>query len=462
MARARGEGELRVRGMGLKRRFVLAMTGALSLVMLVAAALLYFGSTRVGEKAQQDLLAGAAKLTQRDPRVEARGAPLHHPSGVDILEVTYGVERDPATVYRAKSSVVTQDDFELLVPPPDDRGGNALLAIIVVVSLLVVLVGALVALWVAGKVTRPVESIIDDVRQISHGELSRRIRAEGGGEIELLARSIERMTRDLVDAQEARIELSVRERELSLAADVREALVPVGTPLIDGFDVAALHLSSAHIGGDFYDTIQLPDGRLGLLVCDVSGQGMPAALIGAIARSYLRSELEGLDEESGAESMAAALARVNRWLVSDVRRGVYVTAQYALIDPAAGQAIVASAGHKMPLLRIAAADGKLRTVHPEGIALGLDKGPVFERKLQTAIVPIEPGDRLVLCNSAPVRLVSPDGRELGEKAFYARALKHAGTDSHAFLKALRNDLQAFVGDQGIPYDVSLVTISRNP
>jgi hypothetical protein len=98
MARARGEGELRVRGMGLKRRFVLAMTGALSLVMLVAAALLYFGSTRVGEKAQQDLLAGAAKLTQRDPRVEARGAPLHQPTGDDIHEVTYGVERQPATV----------------------------------------------------------------------------------------------------------------------------------------------------------------------------------------------------------------------------------------------------------------------------------------------------------------------------------------------------------------------------
>ena len=461
MARGRGEHELRVKGMGLRKRFVLSMTAALSLVMVVAALLLYLGSTRVNEGAQQDLLAGAAKLTQRGPRVAARGEPLRHPSGVEIQEVTYGAEGDRATVYTAKSSVVTQDDFELIVPPADDRGGKAQIAIIGLVSFAVVAVGALVALWVSGKVTKPVESIIDDVRQISHGELSRRVRASGGGEIELLARSIERMTRDLQDAQDARVELSMRERELSLAGDVREALVPVTTPLIEGYDVAAVHLSSARIGGDFHDYVEMVDGRVGLLVCDVSGHGMPAALIGAIARSYLRSELEHLGEESGAESMAAALARVNRWLVSDVRRGVYVTAMYALIDPAVGQAIVASAGHKVPLLRISAEDGRLRTVHPEGIALGLDKGPVFERKLQTAIVPIEPGDRLFLCNSGPVKVADAEGRELGEKPFYSRVLKHSRADSHAFLKALRNDLVAFAGDEGVPHDISLVTISRD-
>jgi serine phosphatase RsbU (regulator of sigma subunit) len=447
--------------MGLKRRFVLAMTAALTGVMIAAAALLVVGFERIHDNTQNDVLARAAKLTQREPRIEGRGEAIHHtPTGVEIREVTYGASGDPATLYRAKAAVETQRDFELLVPPEGARGSRALLGLIVVVTVLVVLVGALVALWVAGKVTKPVQAIIDDVRQISHGELNKRIRAQGGGEIELLARSIERMTRDLQEAQEARLELSVRERELALAADVREALVPVATPRIAGYDVAAVRLPSARIGGDFHDTIEHEDGRVGLLVCDVSGQGMPAALIGAIARSYLRSELEHLDAESGAESMAAALARVNRWLVSDVRRGVYVTALYALVDPV-GQAIVASAGHKLPLLRISAADGKLRTVHPEGIALGLDKGPVFERKLQTAIVPIERGDRLVLCNSAPVRLANAAQRELGEKAFYGRVLRHAAADSHAFLKALRNDLLAFVGDAGIPYDISLVTISRD-
>jgi sigma-B regulation protein RsbU (phosphoserine phosphatase) len=448
--------------MGLKRKFVLAMTAALVGVMIAAAALLVAGIGRIHDNTQNDVLARAAKLTQREPRIEGRGRSIvHKGTGVEIQEVTHGASAESATLYRAKAEVDTQRDFELLVPPEGGRGSNALLGLIVVVTVLVVLVGAVVAFWIAGKVTRPVQAIIDDVRHISHGELQKRIRAQGGGEIELLARSIERMTRDLQEAQEARVELSVRERELTLAADVREALVPVATPRIEGYDVAAVRLSSARIGGDFHDTLELPDGRLGLLVCDVSGQGMPAALIGAIARSYLRSELERLGEEAGAESIAAALARVNRWLVSDVRRGVFVTALYALIDPPAGQAIVASAGHKVPLLRISAEDGNLRTVHPEGIALGLDKGPVFERKLQTAIVPLEPGDRLVMSNSAPVRLVNADGRELGEKAFYGRVLRHASADSHAFLKALRNDLFAFAGDAGIPYDISLVTISRD-
>ena len=132
-----------------------------------------------------------------------------------------------------------------------------------------------------------------------------------------------------------------------------------------------------------------------------------------------------------------------------------------MIDPARGRALVASAGHKVPLLRVSAGDGNLRTVHPEGIALGLDRGPVFDRRLEVAEVPLEPHDRLLLYNSAPVRLVNAQGRELGEKAFFARVLKHSPLSSFDFLKALRNDLLAFAGEDGVSRDISLVTISRS-
>lgn len=456
-----GGGDLRVKGAGLRRRFVLSMTLALSVVMLAAAGLLYTGATRVQERAQMDRITAAMLLSHREPRYEVTGTTARmHPSGVKIYDVRYGAEGEEGTLYSYSTKDVTLEPYQFFVPASDEKGGEALLGFIVATMALVVVAGAVVAFVVAGQVVRPVEGMIDDVRQISHGELTKKIRARGGGEIELLARSVERMKNDLASAQEAEVELSIRERELDLAGDVREALLPVTTPLMAGYDVAAIHVGSGSLGGDFHDYIERGDERVGLLVCDVSGGGMPAALIGATARSYLRAELSRPFIGSAPEALATALARVNSWLVGDVRRGVYVSALYALVDPTLERATVACAGHQVPLLRYAAEDGSLRQVHPEGIALGLDRGPVFERTLEVVEVPLDPGDRLFLCNSGPLELTGDDGREMDEKAFYGRVLKHAPLESLDFLKALRGDLERFVGEAGIPGDISLVTISR--
>ncbi len=451
-----------MRGMSLKRRFVLAMTAALSVVVGLASVLIYQGSLRAQQRIQQEALASAALLTQAGPEVEERGVPLKHPSGVEIYDVTYGPERERATLYRVPARMPSEQDVELFMPSTRARASRALFGVIAVIMLLVVLVGAAVALWIASNVTRPVRAIMEDVRSISLGDFQRHIRSSGGGEIALLAESIERMRLDLSEAQEAKHSLSVQSRELSLAASVREALLPVATPLVEGYDIAAVHIGSTLISGDFHDYLELADGRVGLLICDVSGQGMPAAMIGAIARSYLRSELVHIEAGAGKDALANALARANRWLVGDVRHGVFVTALYALLDPSRARLLVANAGHRMPLLRIAAADGRLRTVHPEGLALGLDRGPVFEQRLEVAEVPLEPGDRIFLGNGTPVSLKNAEGRELGEKAFFTRVLKHSSLSSLDFLRALRQDILAFAGEDGVQSDTSLVTIVRDP
>ncbi|MCZ6598535.1 MAG: SpoIIE family protein phosphatase [Planctomycetota bacterium] len=430
------------------------MTLALTPVMLLAAGLLYVTSSNIAETQLRETIRRGVKLTYEDPKI--LGADTGRiVEGVTIFpNVSYGNPPRLGEMYRYKGDDETKPAVEMLVPKLAESAGEQLLKVIAATMLLVLLVGAGVALWAANQVTRPIELIIDDVRQISKGDLQHPIHATGMAEIQLLARSIDRMKSDLAGAQEAELELSIREREVELATDVRDALLPVATPLIEGYDLGAVHISSSAIGGDFHDYIELEDDRVGLLVCEVSGKGMPAALIGATARSYLRSEL------TRAGGDPTAMTRVNAWLGEDVKKGVYVTALYALVDPAGGRAAVVCAGHKVPLLRYAAEDGTLRTIQPDGIALGLDRGPVFERRLQVVEIPLEVGDRLFLCNSGPLLLQNPEGRELGEKAFFGRVLKHAQLESLAFLKALRRDLEQFAGEGGIPHDISLVTISR--
>jgi len=453
------DGDLRIKVLGLKARFALTMTASLAVVMTVTAVLLYAASSRIVTNAVEDSLSRAVRFTHESGPIEAETQGWAGPNGVQVFPFHAGTggASEEGLLYRHETGIPPGaiDRFDLLVPE-NKKGGGAMLRVIAGIFGAVLLVGALVSVWVASSVSRPVETLIDDVRQIAKGDLRHRTRARGPGEIQLLARALDRMTDELAEGQESKLELSVRERELELATGVRDALMPAGMPLIEGYDLGAAFLASPRFGGDFHDFIQRTDGLWGVLVCDVSGRGVPAALVGATARAYLRSELERPGE------VADAFKRVNRWLAQDVRRGMFITALYALLDPREGRATVACAGHKIPLLRVCAADGQLRVVQPEGIAFGFDKGPVFDRRLQVVEVPIDPGDRLVLTNSAPVRIQNDAGEELGEKAFYARVKRQSCPDATQFLRALRRDLEQYAGSAGFQEDLSLVTLSRNP
>jgi NTP pyrophosphatase (non-canonical NTP hydrolase)/HAMP domain-containing protein len=424
-------------GQKLASRFALTMSLVLAVVMVIAGAFLYSRVLSAAQQVQENTFVEATRLQgpllvqmrqdwedEKNKAVFGKEPPVRENRlqtpvqikdtkiesfGDDVkrTEVMYGSNLQT----RGQMFLYKDTQVPLLVPATaKDSAGEGLLPLIVGVTLFVILAGAFVAYWVGSAVSRPLELIVHDIAQISRGDLRHRTRVRAGGEIMLLAKSIDRMAGNLEQAQEAQLELSVRERELSLAGEVREALLPSVIPGIPGFDLGALHIDSTSPGGDFYEFIELEGGKIGLLVCDVSGRGIPGAMIGAIARSYLRVELvRGGD-------VAQALVRVNAELARDVRRGMYVTALYVIVDPAQGIATVACAGHKMPLIRYAATDKKIRLVQPEGIALGFDQGPVFTRTLQVQKIPIDPGDRIVIREHRSGRREEQGGRGARRKS----------------------------------------------
>src|SRR5688572_5279747 len=358
------------------------------------------------------------KITWR--QVEGKDVLDYEGGLVQRFPIEIGPEKTPAYLLRLSGTPTGRSELDLLAPATAVQAERGLLGLIIGITLLVIAVGAVVSVMVARQVSDPIAVIADDLRQISTGDLTHTTRARGVREVNVLARSIDRMTADLSAAQEAQLELSVREREVALAAEVREALLANATPEREGYDFGALCLSSAELGGDFYDFLSTPTGEVGMLVCDVSGRGLPGTLVGATARAYLRAEL------ARGESLREALFHVNRELARDVRRGMYVSALYVLLDPQRHVASVACAGHKLPLVHWSAATGKARLVHPEGIALGFDPGPIFEGRLELAEIEIQPGDRLVIFNSGPAVLVNAEGVELGEKQVYAQVQRFGG------------------------------------
>ena len=513
-ASKRGSSDVHSSGLPLWARITLLMSVALAIVMAVAGFLLSQSVAKIVGEAQQRSLVDTARLTAEAHRLESSTAVLRGErdglrrasalagqdpdapqelvelrleldqlasakqeeiskarhgltweqssrqatefddvTRVPIL-ISEGDAKKPGFLYR--KTIADGVNFDLVSPQNVERAEKGVLGLIIGITVLVILVSAGVSVMVGNQVAQPIEAIVHDVRTIAKGNLNHKTRARGGGrELGLLAKAIDRMTGDLAEARENEVELSIREREVEVASEVREALLPKSTPEVTGYSIGAEHLSSSELGGDFYDFVVQEDGRVGLLVCDVSGTGLPGALVGASARAMLHAHLRRSTD------LAATLCEVNRELAANVKRGMFVSALYVLLDPAANAAQVACAGHKVPLIRWSAEDGKIRVVQPEGIAIGFDKGPIFERTLELVEVPFEPGDRVVLFNTSAVGVTNEDGEELGEKTFYQHMLRHARRDSQDFVERVRTVLEAYAGEDGVDRDVAIVTVGRD-
>ncbi len=446
--------------MSLRAQFAIAMSIALAVVVPMANYAIYQSANKALREGQRASLRDAAYATAvekeagRDPKVGTsvvrdghvvRSAAEFGPAEARVEGFAYRVTKDPAGT-----------DFigdTLLVPADSERGGGGLLQLMGWLTLMVIIVGAIVSVVVSGSMTRPLEFLVEDVRHLARGNLAHRTRVRGGGEVASVARAIDRMATELKEAQDAELELSAREREMEVAGEVREALLPQETPQLEGYGLAGLHVESEQSGGTFHDFITCDDGALGVLVCDVSGLGLPGALVGATARSYLRSEL------ARNADVADALKRVNRQVAGDMRRGMYVTALYLRLEPGSNHAQVACAGHKLPLVRCST-DGSVRLVQPEGIALGFDKGPVFDRALQVQTLELDPGDRLVLSGAVIAGVVNPDGEELGEKAYYSLARKMSKLDAEGMLDALVTAIETYADGEPFPSDLSIAAVAR--
>src|SRR5215212_7221404 len=140
-------------------------------------------------------------------------------------------------------------------------------------------------------------------------------------------------------------EIRLRERieqELRIARLIQQSLLPKTLPELPGYEVAAYYQPAREVGGDFYDFFELDDGRLGFVVGDATGKGVPAALVMASARSMLRAVAQN------AESPGDVLRRVNDTLVTDIPPNMFVTCFYAILDPNSGSLTYANAGHDLP------------------------------------------------------------------------------------------------------------------
>jgi serine phosphatase RsbU (regulator of sigma subunit) len=252
-------------------------------------------------------------------------------------------------------------------------------------------------------------------------------------------------------ARQQQIEAAERERieqELRVARVIQQTLLPKEVPQVDHWQMAAYWKPARAVSGDFYDFISYADGRIGIIIADVTDKGVPAALVMAATRSILRSAAEQF------LSPGLVLERVNTLLVPDIPPNMFVTCLYLLLDPATGLIRFANAGHPLAFHRT---DKGIEELRARGMPLGLMEGMPYEEK--EAI--LAPGEGLLLYSDGLV-----EAHNESEEMFSLTRVRTkiaSPVCSTELIQCLMLELEDFTGpDWEQEDDVTLVTVERLP
>ena len=237
-------------------------------------------------------------------------------------------------------------------------------------------------------------------------------------------------------------------REAEEARTIQQALLPRTSPLIPGFIVSGLSLPAGAVGGDWYDFIPLEDGRWGLVLADVSGKGMAAALLMSATRGMLRS-LARIGSSPG-----EVLTRLNNMLLEDFPDGRFVTMVYAELDPAKRTLKLANAGHLPPLLVEPAGYRWIQS--EQGLPLG-----VAVSKFSEIEIPLNEGSRVAFYSDGITEAERESGGLTGEEYGPARLLAHVQSPDFS-PESLLSDVRKFVDGAGFRDDATVILVGRRP
>ena len=260
-----------------------------------------------------------------------------------------------------------------------------------------------------------------------------------------------RMRRE-IQAREERLKQQAHareriEQELHVARRIQQASLPEAVPALEGWEIYPSYLPAREVGGDFFDFLELEDGRLGLVVGDATGKGVPAALVMSTTLGMLRAVTQASDYSPG-----EVLQRVNEALATRIPANMFVTCFYGVLDPRTGSFAYANAGHDLPYVR---RGGEAEELMARGMPLGLMLGMGYEEKE----IILGAGDRALFYSDGLVEAHNPEGEMFGFPRLQALVADHA--EGEPLVDFLMEELYSFTGERWEQEDdITLVTLQR--
>jgi serine phosphatase RsbU (regulator of sigma subunit) len=222
-------------------------------------------------------------------------------------------------------------------------------------------------------------------------------------------------------------------------------------PELEGWKISPYYQPAREVGGDFYDFHPLPEGRLGVVVGDATGKGVPAALVMATTSGMLQLAAQALDSSSPGE----VLRQVNETLLARIPLNMFVTCFYAILDPERGSLSYANAGHDLPYLQ---RGNEVEELRARGMPLGLMSKMSYEEGEAT----LTEGDSVLFYSDGLVEAHDPEGEMFGFPRLQELVAEHGGEEERPLGDFVMEELYTFVGEGWEQEDdITLLTLRRS-
>jgi len=309
---------------------------------------------------------------------------------------------------------------------------------------IILILVALLGFGLAGGITRSIHKIRKGTHQLRKGDLNACIEVKSRDELGELAESFNLMVADLNRMLDEVKEKERLEGELETAKAIQLRLLPIESPQLEGFDIAARSLPAKQVGGDYYDFLKLPSNQLGIAVGDVSGKGMPAALLMANLQASLRTLIQ---TELAPERL---VERLNEVLHQNTAPQMFATFFYASIKTN-GRLHYVNAGHNYPIL---CGNGRYEQLKEGGMLLGVMPGS----KYKAGKLAMQSGELIALYSDGITEAMDEKGVEFGEKRLEDLLQNNCKGSAKEILGSVIDEVQKFCGTP--QDDVTLMIVKR--
>lgn len=256
---------------------------------------------------------------------------------------------------------------------------------------------------------------------------------------------IERKT--AADKETLKLELARTEYEMETARGIQQSFLPESPPQIEGFELSALNLPARQVGGDFYDFIPVSEGKWGIIIADVSGKGVPAALFMALSRTLVRVNVA--DNPTASQAMQKA----NHMISQETKMGMFVTLFYAVLTPEKKLLHYINAGHNPPFV-VKEDSGDVILLRASGIAMGVIDDVLLEEK----VIELGSNDIVVFYTDGITEAINRKSEQFGEKRLIETINRYAALPPKDLISRVKDEVFAFAQDQPQFDDFTLVIL----
>jgi serine phosphatase RsbU (regulator of sigma subunit)/anti-sigma regulatory factor (Ser/Thr protein kinase)/anti-anti-sigma regulatory factor len=318
---------------------------------------------------------------------------------------------------------------------------------------LILILGNVGLLFLVHVLMMPFKKLASWVRGMGEGTLEDSIIIDSDQDLGEIAEAFNDMARKFRFAQSELVEKERLQQEIEVAREIQHMLLPRSFPKVEGYEIASFYRAAKEVGGDYFDFVWVDEDTLGIAIADVSGKGVPGSLVMTMIRTALRLEARGN------KSASDVLVKVNKFVSDDIKKGMFITMFYIILDSKNRIVNFASAGHN-PVILYRSATKKSYYLNPEGFPVGIsiDDEDLFARSIRTDSMRLIKGDFLVAYTDGVTEAMNPEREQYGEERFLDAIRRYGGNPVGEFVKSVQDEIDTFTQDHPQNDDITLLVI----